>query len=149
MLAQGKDFPAQKYGVGVTDVMRIRQDSSYFFPQCTRLPCCYTDCSPFLAPAQDVRYMPDNFMPTSRTRVVREPDRGVYDRESVNSILDEGFLCHIGFVADGQPYVIPTSYGRDGDVLYVHGSAASRMLRNLNQGIPVCVTVTLLDGLVL
>jgi len=93
--------------------------------------------------------MPDNFMPTSRTRVVREPDRGVYDRESVNSILDEGFLCHIGFVADGQPYVIPTSYGRDGDVLYVHGSAASRMLRNLSGGIPVCITVTLLDGLVL
>lgn len=93
--------------------------------------------------------MSNNPMPTARTRVVREPDRGVYDRETLNSILDEGFLCHIGFVLDGQPYVIPTSYGRDGDVLYVHGSAASRMLRNLTQGIPVCVTVTLLDGLVM
>lgn len=93
--------------------------------------------------------MANNPMPTARTRVVREPDRGVYDRETLNSILDEGFLCHIGFVADAQPYVIPTSYGRDGDVLYVHGSAASRMLRNLTQGIPVCITVTLLDGLVM
>ena len=88
-------------------------------------------------------------MPTPRTRVVREPDRGAYDRATVNSILDEAFLCHIGFVADGQPYVIPTSYGRDGDVLYIHGSAASRMLRNLGSGIPMCVTVTLVDGLVL
>jgi len=88
-------------------------------------------------------------MPTARTRVVREPHRGVYDRDAANRILDEAFLCHVGFVVEGQPYVIPTSYGRDGDVLYVHGSAASRMLRNLQQGIPVCITVTLLDGLVL
>ncbi len=93
--------------------------------------------------------MSSNSMPTARTRVVREPQRAVYDREVVNQILDEGFICHIGFVADGQPYVIPTAYGRDGDVLYVHGSAASRMLRSLEQGVPVCVTVTLLDGLVL
>jgi hypothetical protein len=88
-------------------------------------------------------------VPTPRTRVVREPHRGVYDRDTVNQILDEGFLCHIGFAVDGQPYVIPTSYGRDGEVLYVHGSAASRMLRNIGAGIPMCVTVTLLDGLVL
>jgi len=88
-------------------------------------------------------------MPTPRTRVVREPQRGVYDRAPVYEILDEAFLCHVGFVADGQPYVIPTSYGRHGDVLYVHGSAASRMLRNLDKGVPVCITVTLLDGLVL
>jgi len=87
--------------------------------------------------------------PTQRTRVVREPDRGVYDRETIYRILDEGFICHVGFVVDGQPFVIPTSYGRVGDNLYVHGSAASRMLRNLDKGIPVCVTVTLIDGLVL
>jgi nitroimidazol reductase NimA-like FMN-containing flavoprotein (pyridoxamine 5'-phosphate oxidase superfamily) len=87
--------------------------------------------------------------PSARTRVVREPDRGVYDREAINAILDEGFICHVGFIVDGQPFVIPTSYGRSGDILYVHGSAASRMLRNLDQGIPVCITVTLLDGLVL
>ncbi len=93
--------------------------------------------------------MSSNSMPTPRTRVVRESDRGVYDRDTVNRILDEGFLCHVGFVADGQPFVIPTSYGRDGDVLYIHGSAASRMLRNLDRGIAVCITVTLLDGLVL
>ena len=86
---------------------------------------------------------------TPRTRVVREPQRAVYDRDAVNQILDEAFLCHVGFVADGQPFVIPTSFGRDGDVLYIHGSAASRMLRNLDQGVPVCITVTLLDGLVL
>ena len=98
-----------------------------------------------------------NPVPTARTRVVREPQRAVYDRDTVNQILDETFLCHVGFVAnsnsnsnsDAQPFVIPTSYGRDGDVLYIHGSAASRMLRNLDQGVPVCITVTLLDGLVL
>jgi nitroimidazol reductase NimA-like FMN-containing flavoprotein (pyridoxamine 5'-phosphate oxidase superfamily) len=87
--------------------------------------------------------------PTARTRVVREPDRAVYDREAVYQILDEGFICHVGFNVDGQPFVIPTSYGRAGDNLYIHGSAASRMLRNVDGGIPVCITVTLLDGLVL
>ena len=87
--------------------------------------------------------------PTARTRVVREPHRGVYDRETAYRILDEGFICHVGFVVEGQPFVIPTGYGRSGDNLYIHGSAASRMLRNLDQGIPVCITVTLLDGLVL
>jgi uncharacterized protein len=90
-----------------------------------------------------------NTTPTARTRVVREPQRAVYDRDTVNAILDEAFLCHVGFAVDNQPYVIPTSYGRKDDTLYIHGSAASRMLRNLDQGIPVCVTVTLLDGLVL
>lgn len=87
--------------------------------------------------------------PTPRTRVVRESERGVYDRQTAYRILDEGFICHVGFVVDGQPFVIPTSYGRSGDNLYIHGSAASRMLRNLDKGIPVCITVTLLDGLVL
>jgi uncharacterized protein len=93
--------------------------------------------------------MSENPMPTQRTRVIREPDRGVYDRETVYRILDEGFLCHVGFAADGQPFVIPTSYGRDGSNLYIHGSAASRTLRQMKAGVPVCVTVTLLDGLVL
>lgn len=87
--------------------------------------------------------------PTARTRVVRESQLAVYDRAAVYQILDEGFICHLGFSVDGQPYVIPTSYGRSGDVLYVHGSAASRMLRTLRAGVPACVTVTLLDGLVL
>jgi nitroimidazol reductase NimA-like FMN-containing flavoprotein (pyridoxamine 5'-phosphate oxidase superfamily) len=87
--------------------------------------------------------------PTPRTRLVREAERGVYDRETAYRILDEGFLCHVGFVADGQPFVIPTSYGRKDDRLYIHGSAASRMLRQMKEGVPVCVTVTLLDGLVL
>jgi uncharacterized protein len=87
--------------------------------------------------------------PSARTRVVREPHRGVYDRATAYKILDEGFICHVGFVVDGQPFVIPTGYGRSGDNLYIHGSAASRMLRNLDQGVAVCVTVTLLDGLVL
>ena len=93
--------------------------------------------------------MSESYSPTPRTRVVREPERAVYDRAAVYQILDEGFLCHVGFVADGQPFVIPTSYGRKNDNLYIHGSAASRMLRTLDQGVPVCVTVTLLDGLVL
>ena len=94
-----------------------------------------------------------NPTPTVRTRVVREPQRAVYDRDTVNQILDEALLCHVGFVAnsnsDFQPFVIPMSYGRDGDVLYIHGSPASRMMRQLEQGVPVCVTVTLVDGLVL
>jgi hypothetical protein len=93
--------------------------------------------------------MSDAQMPTPRTRVVREADRAVYDRETVYRILDEGFFCHVGFVADGQPFVIPTSYGRKGASLYIHGSAASRMLRHMRDGVPVCITVTLLDGLVL
>jgi nitroimidazol reductase NimA-like FMN-containing flavoprotein (pyridoxamine 5'-phosphate oxidase superfamily) len=93
--------------------------------------------------------MSETKMPTPRTRVVRESDRGVYDRETVYRILDEGFLCHVGFVTDGQPFVIPTSYGRVDGNLYIHGSAASRMLRQLKESVPVCVTVTLLDGLVL
>jgi len=87
--------------------------------------------------------------PTPRTRVVREPDRAVYDREEVYRLLDEGFICHVGFAVDGQPFVIPTSYGRKDASLYIHGSAASRMLRQLKTALPVCVTVTLLDGLVL
>jgi uncharacterized protein len=87
--------------------------------------------------------------PSTRTRLVREADRAVYDRAAAYKILDEGFVCHVGFVADGQPFVIPTGYGRVGDNLYIHGSAASRMLRRVDEGIPVCVTVTLLDGLVL
>lgn len=93
--------------------------------------------------------MTENQIPSPRTRVIREPDRGVYDRETVYKILDEGFLCHVGFAVDGQPFVIPTSYGRKDSDLYIHGSAASRMLRQMKQSAPVCVTVTLLDGLVL
>jgi nitroimidazol reductase NimA-like FMN-containing flavoprotein (pyridoxamine 5'-phosphate oxidase superfamily) len=96
-----------------------------------------------------VPIMPGNFLPTERTRVVREPHRGVYDRESIYKILDEGFVCHVGFSAEGQTYVIPTMYARAGDAIYFHGSAASRMLRSLSKGVNVCVTVTLLDGLVL
>ncbi len=93
--------------------------------------------------------MSESYVPTERTRVVREPHRGVYDRAMAYQILDEGFICHVGFLVDNQPFVIPTGYGRSGDNLYIHGSAASRMLRNLDKGVPVCVTVTLLDGLVL
>lgn len=93
--------------------------------------------------------MPEIFSPTDRTRVVREPHRGFYDRETIYKILDEGFVCHVGFANDGQPFVIPTLFARVGDAIYFHGSAASRMLRGAASGIPVCVTVTLVDGLVL
>lgn len=91
----------------------------------------------------------DSSTQTERTRVKRLPNRGAYDRETIYSILDEAFICHVGYVMDGQPYVIPTGYARIGDDLYIHGSSASRMLRNLAQGVDVCVTVTLVDGLVL
>jgi len=86
---------------------------------------------------------------TPRTTLKRLPQRGHYDRELINQILDEGFICHVGFAVDGQPFVIPTGYARVGDSLVIHGSQASRMLRTLGQGIDVCLTVTLIDGLVL
>jgi len=91
----------------------------------------------------------DKLPRTPRTTLKRLPQRGHYDRELINQILDEGFICHVGFVADGQPFVIPTGYARVGDQLFIHGSQASRMLRTIGQGIDVCVTVTLVDGLVL
>lgn len=89
------------------------------------------------------------FTPTAKTTLKRLPQRGEFDRETVYKILDEALVCHVGFVVDGQPFVIPTSYGRVGDTLYVHGSAASRMMRTLGGKTPVCITVTLIDGLVL
>jgi nitroimidazol reductase NimA-like FMN-containing flavoprotein (pyridoxamine 5'-phosphate oxidase superfamily) len=87
--------------------------------------------------------------PTDRTRVRRVPQRGVYDRETIHGILDEALISHLGFVHDGAPVVIPTLHARLGDRLYLHGSAASRMLRTLERGAPVCATATLVDGLVL
>jgi len=89
------------------------------------------------------------FTPTQRSEVRRHAERGVYDMDQVYSILDEGYVCHLGFVADGQPYVIPTAYGRSGNEMYIHGSAASRTIASLAQGIDACATVTLVDGLVL
>jgi len=87
--------------------------------------------------------------PTDRTRVRRVPARGAYERETIDAILDETLISHVGFVHDGQPVVIPTLHARVGDRLYLHGSAASRMLRTLERGVPVCATATLVDGLVL
>jgi uncharacterized protein len=87
--------------------------------------------------------------PSERTRVRRLGQRGAYDRETVHAILDAGLLCHVGYVVDGQPYVTPTAHWRDGDYVYWHGSAASRMLRTQIGGVDVCLTVSLLDGLVL
>ena len=89
------------------------------------------------------------FPQTDRTKLKRLPKRGHFDRETVYGILDEGFICHIGFIVDGKPVVIPTGYARVDDTLYIHGSQASRMLRTLAEGVDACVAVTLLDGLVL
>lgn len=89
------------------------------------------------------------FSPTDRTTLKRLPKRGDFDRQAIFAILDEAFICHVGFIVDGKPVVIPTSYVRVADDVYIHGSAASRMLRSLEEGIDVCVTVTLIDGLVL
>ncbi|MDX6693990.1 MAG: uncharacterized protein QOF02_1593 [Blastocatellia bacterium] len=91
----------------------------------------------------------ERFEPTERTTLKRLPKRAEYDRAAVYEILDEGFICHVGFAVEGQPFVIPMGYGRVRDQLYIHGSQASRMLRQLRGGINVCVTVTLVDGLVL
>src|SRR5215510_1005179 len=98
---------------------------------------------------QFFRPMNDHIEQTERTRLRRLPKRGAFDRETVYAILDEAFICHVGFAVDGQPYVIPTGYARLGDALYLHGSAASRMVRQLSAGVEVCVTVTLIDALVL
>ncbi len=93
--------------------------------------------------------MPENVAMSDRTRVVREPQRAVYDRETIYKILDEGFVCHVGFTAEQQTFVIPTMYARVDDAIYFHGSAASRLLRGVGAGLNVCITVTLVDGLVL
>lgn len=86
---------------------------------------------------------------SDRTRLNRYPARGSHDFQAIAAILDEGYFCHVGFEQNGQPYVIPTAYGRDGRNLYIHGSASSRMLNQAAKEIPICVTVTLVDGLVL
>jgi nitroimidazol reductase NimA-like FMN-containing flavoprotein (pyridoxamine 5'-phosphate oxidase superfamily) len=89
-----------------------------------------------------------NFSPTERTKVRRKPDRGSYDRELIYRILDEAFVCHVGFIVDGQPFVVPTNYVRVGDKLFLHGSVASRLMKTLASGAPFCLSVTLLDGIV-
>src|SRR6267154_2246222 len=89
-----------------------------------------------------------NFTPTERTKVRRKPERGSYDRELIYSILDEAFVCHIAFIADGMPVVVPTNYVRVGDKLFLHGSTASRLMKTLASGAPFCLNVTLLDGIV-
>ena len=93
--------------------------------------------------------MSNSFPASERTRVVREAIRAVYGRDAIYKILDEAFVCHVGFMQDSQPFVIPTMFARIADTIYFHGSAASRMLRGLSGGLPVCITVTLMDGLVL
>jgi nitroimidazol reductase NimA-like FMN-containing flavoprotein (pyridoxamine 5'-phosphate oxidase superfamily) len=88
------------------------------------------------------------FTPTERTKVHRKPDRGSFDRELIYRILDEAFVCHVGFIADGLPVVVPTNYVRVGDKLFLHGSVASRLMKTLGSGAPFCLSVTLLDGIV-
>jgi uncharacterized protein len=89
------------------------------------------------------------FTGTDRTKVRRHPERGTYDRETIYKILDEAFVCHLGFIVDGVPYVVPTNYVRVGDKLFLHGSTASRLMRTIGSGAPFCLSVTLLDGIVL
>src|SRR5580704_12423413 len=93
--------------------------------------------------------MADLTNPTERSTVKRLPARGVYDRAVIDQILDAGLVCHLGFVVESQPFVIPTTYVRVGETVYVHGSPASRMLQTLERGVAACLTVTLVDGLVL
>ncbi len=88
------------------------------------------------------------FTPTERTKVRRKPERGSYDRELIYSILDEAFVCHVAFIVDGQPCLVPTNYVRVGDKLFLHGSTASRLMKTLASGAPFCFSVTLLDGIV-
>lgn len=93
--------------------------------------------------------MSEKIEQTNRTKLRRIPKRGSFDRENIYKILDEAFICHVGFTLENQPFVIPTAYARSGENLLIHGSAASRMMREMSKGIDVCVTVTLLDGIVL
>src|SRR6185437_8486515 len=90
-----------------------------------------------------------DYAPTDRTKLRRLPVRGTYDRAAVHAILDEALVCQLAFAADGQPLVLPTTFVRDGETLFVHGSAASRMMRTVSGGVPICLAVTLVDGLVL
>jgi uncharacterized protein len=90
-----------------------------------------------------------SFTPTGRSKVRRLPKQGSYERDLIYQILDEGLVCYVGFAVEGQPFVIPTAYARIADQIYIHGSPISRMMRSLSSGIDVCITVTLLDGLVL
>lgn len=89
------------------------------------------------------------YQPTDRNKVKRIPKRGHYDQKTIFDILDDAFLCHVGFCIDQQPFIIPTAYGRKDDVIYLHGATTSRMLKYLETGAAVCITVTHLDGLVL
>ncbi len=100
-----------------------------------------------MCPPDDAR--PVDYPPTEKTRIKRLHQRACYDRETVHAILDAGLMCHVGYVIDEQPYVTATAYWREGDRVYWHGSSASRMLRRVKTGVPVCFTVALLDGLVL
>jgi nitroimidazol reductase NimA-like FMN-containing flavoprotein (pyridoxamine 5'-phosphate oxidase superfamily) len=90
----------------------------------------------------------DKFTPTERTKVRRKPDRAHYERQTIYDILDQAFVCHVAFIADGMPFVVPTNYVRVGDRLYLHGSPASRLMKALSSGAPFCLSVTLLDGIV-
>jgi nitroimidazol reductase NimA-like FMN-containing flavoprotein (pyridoxamine 5'-phosphate oxidase superfamily) len=101
------------------------------------------------APSPSYALAMSEFTPTDRTKVRRKPDRGTYDRELIYSILDEAFVCQVGFIVEGLPYVVPTNYVRVGDRLFLHGSTASRLMCTLGSGAPFCLNVTLLDGLVL
>lgn len=89
-----------------------------------------------------------DFTPTKRTKVTRKPDRGRYERQTVYDILDQAFVCHVAFIVDGMPFVVPTNYVRVGDKLFLHGSTASRLMKTLGSGAPFCLSVTLLDGIV-
>jgi nitroimidazol reductase NimA-like FMN-containing flavoprotein (pyridoxamine 5'-phosphate oxidase superfamily) len=90
-----------------------------------------------------------NFTPTEKTKIRRKPERGSYDRDLIYGILDEAFVCHVAFISDGLPFVVPTNYVRVGDKLFLHGSTASRLMKTLASGAPFCLSVTLLDGIVL
>jgi len=93
--------------------------------------------------------MSEQFTIDDRNKVKRAPQRGHYDKETLYKILDDGFLCHVGFTVNGQPFVIPTLYGREGDAIYIHGATTSRLIKNLEKGVDVCLTITHVDGIVL
>lgn len=91
----------------------------------------------------------EKYSKTGRSQMKRLPKRGIYDRETIHQILDEALICHVGFVEGGQPYVIPINFARMGDTIVLHGARASRLLKHIEVGNPVCVTATIVDGLVL
>ena len=146
VLGPGGRHAGRDGGDGVVALGGVEVDGAGHEDGHGRLPSRISPTEPTAACHHDA--MPDQLTPTDRTKVRRLPDRGTYERDVIDAVIDEAYIAHVGFVVDGAPRVLPMTYGRDGDHLYLHGAVGNAMLRALTST-EVCVTITLLDGLVL